>query len=109
MQYYAVGALEVTDAAWVPTYVEQVTPIVERYGGRYLARTGNAEVIEGERGPRRMAVIIDWPSREGALAFYQSPEYAPHRTRRLAGATGAFLLVAGEDMAAATTTTATQH
>ena len=46
MQYYAVGALEVTDAAWVPTYVEQVTPIVERYGGRYLARTGNVEAIE---------------------------------------------------------------
>ena len=97
MKHYAVAEIDVTDSSWVRDYVENVTGIVERRGGRYLARTSNVEQIEGERPPAQVFLIIEWPSREAADAFYQSEEYRPYRERRRAGARNEFVLVAGED------------
>ena len=34
VKYYAVAELEVTDQAWVRDYIAQITPVVERWGGR---------------------------------------------------------------------------
>ena len=99
MKYYLVGEVEVTDQSWVPDYVKNVTGMVERHGGWYLARTPKVERIEGERKPAGILVIVEWPSRETAVAFYESEEYRPYRQNRLAGARNEFLLVAGEDIA----------
>jgi uncharacterized protein (DUF1330 family) len=98
MKYYVIGEIEVTDQNWVADYVKNVTRLVERWGGRYLARTFTIEKIEGERKPMAMCVILEWPSKEGALRFYESEEYRPYRQKRLAGAKNEFLLVAGEDV-----------
>ena len=98
MRYYSVAELTVTDRGWVRDYVAQVTPMVERYGGRYLARTTKFERIEGKRPPKDVVLLIEWPSKEAAEAFYASDEYQPFRERRLAGADNEFLLVAGEDV-----------
>ncbi len=98
MRYYAVAELEITDPAWVPAYVAEVTAMVEHRGGRYLARTGRVERIEGERPAPPLFLIIEWPSREAADAFYESEEYRPHREARIAGARNEFLLIAGEDV-----------
>jgi len=98
MRYYSVAELTVTDRGWVRDYVTQVTPMVERYGGRYLARTAKFEQIEGERAPKDVVLLIEWPSKEAAEAFYASDEYRPFRERRRAGADNEFLLVAGEDV-----------
>lgn len=97
MKYYAVAEIEMTDRAWAREYVRNVTPMVERHGGRYLARTGNVTVMEGERAPPHVFLIIEWPSREAAQAFYDSAEYAPYRQARQQGSRGSFTLVAGED------------
>jgi len=98
MKHYAIARLDVTDPAWVADYVAEVTPMVERHGGRYLARTPRLEQLEGDGRPPQVALLIEWPSREAALAFYESDEYRPHRDRRQAGARNDFLLVAGEDV-----------
>lgn len=98
MKHYAIARLDVTDHAWVREYVAEVTPMVERHGGRYLARTSRLEQIEGDDAPPQLALLIEWPSREAALAFYESDEYRVHRERRLAGSRGDFLLVAAEDV-----------
>jgi uncharacterized protein (DUF1330 family) len=98
MKYYAVAELNIIDKGWIPAYVENVTKLVELYGGRYLARTPSIEKMEGERNPPHIALIIEWPSREAAMAFYDSEEYRPYRTARLEGARNEFLLVAGEDV-----------
>jgi uncharacterized protein (DUF1330 family) len=97
MRCYAVVEIDVSDPAWVREYVDEVTPMVERRGGRYLARTPNAMRIEGERTPPQTFVIIEWPSREAADAFYESDEYRPFRERRRDGAHNQLLLIAGED------------
>jgi len=98
MKYYAVAEIEITDKSWTRAYVENVTQMVERRGGRYLARTTNVERLEGERGLPHLALLIEWPSREAAMEFYESEEYRPYRTARMQGARNEFLLVAGEDV-----------
>lgn len=98
MRYYAVAQMDITDPAWIRDYVANVTPMVERHGGRYLARTGQIERAEGERPVPQFMVLIEWPSKEVADAFYESEEYRPHREARGAGAVNDFLLVAGEDV-----------
>ncbi len=98
MRYYAVADLDVRDPAWVREYVSQVTPMVESRGGRYLARTGQIEQIEGNRAVPQIAMIIEWPSKEAADEFYESEEYRPYREARREGARNEFLLVAGEDV-----------
>jgi uncharacterized protein (DUF1330 family) len=98
MRYYAVAQLDVTDPAWVRDYVAQVTPMVERHGGRYLARTATVERLEGERDVPQLVLLIEWASREAAESFYDSEEYAPLRAARMRGARNEFLLVAGDDV-----------
>jgi uncharacterized protein (DUF1330 family) len=99
MKYYAVAEVDVTGPGWVRDYVTNVTPMVERHGGRYLARTSKLQKLEGEREPPQTFLIIEWPSREAADAFYESEEYRPYRQRRRDGARNEFTLVAGEDFA----------
>src|SRR5207249_3441218 len=51
MKYYLIAELEITDQSWVADYIKNVSGLVERHGGRYLARTPKVERIEGERKP----------------------------------------------------------
>lgn len=101
MRYYAIAEVTVTDPSWVADYVAAVTPMVERWGGRYLARTPKVERLEGNRDRAALTLILEWPSREAALDFYQSEEYRPHRDARQRGSIGEFALVAGEDVTGA--------
>jgi uncharacterized protein (DUF1330 family) len=101
MKYYCVAELDITDQAWVTEYVKNVTKLVERYGGQYLARTSRVEKLEGERQVPQIFLIVEWPSREAALSFYESDEYKPYLKSRLAGARNELTLVAGEDITGA--------
>jgi uncharacterized protein (DUF1330 family) len=98
MKCYAVAELDITERSWVRDYVQNVTRMVEKRGGRYLARTNDLERLEGERKNPQVFLIIEWPSREAAKAFYESEEYRPYRSKRLAGSKGDFVLVAGNDI-----------
>jgi uncharacterized protein (DUF1330 family) len=98
MKHYAVAELDITDRAWVEAYVAEVTPMVERHGGRYLARTTKIEQIEGVRPSPQVFLLIEWPSKEAADGFYESDEYRAHREARRAGARNEFRLIAGEDV-----------
>jgi uncharacterized protein (DUF1330 family) len=98
MKHYAVAQLDVTDPEWVREYVAEVTPMVERRGGRYLARTARVERLEGDGPAPQVLLIIEWASREDAEAFYESEEYRPYRERRRRGARNDFLLASGEDV-----------
>ncbi|HEX4438051.1 MAG TPA: DUF1330 domain-containing protein [Solirubrobacteraceae bacterium] len=98
MKHYAVAELDITDPGWVAGYVAEVTPMVERHGGRYLARTTKIEQIEGERPLPQVFLLIEWPSKEAADGFYESEEYRAHREARRVGAHNEFRLIAGEDV-----------
>jgi uncharacterized protein (DUF1330 family) len=55
-------------------YIEKVKPIVEKYGGEYIARTENVTSLSPLRKPDRV-IIIRFPSREKLDACFSSEEY----------------------------------
>lgn len=56
-------------------YKLQAKPLVERFGGEYLARGGNLTLRETDLwSPTRM-VLIRFPDADSANRFYDSPEY----------------------------------
>jgi uncharacterized protein (DUF1330 family) len=58
-----------------------VPALIEAHGGRYLARGGASEVLEGTWTPRR-SVILEFPSMAALKAFHDAPEYRPLRDMR---------------------------
>jgi uncharacterized protein (DUF1330 family) len=94
MPAYFIVEIDVQDAAAFDQYRAQVPATIARYGGRYLVRGGAAEILEGAGQPARM-VVLEFPSREQARTFYDSPEYAPLKALRLRAATSRLLLVDG--------------
>ncbi len=97
MKHYAVAMLEITDPSWLADYAEKVTKLVERMGGRYLARTGDLARIEGDGQAPQVIVLLEFPSKEIAEAFYSCEEYRPHLAARKAGSSGSFFLLAAKD------------
>lgn len=86
-----------TSDAWIPSYVESVGALVERHGGRYLARTSRFQRMEGAGDDPAAFVVIEWPSKEAGVAFMNDPEYRPFLEARLAGSTSAHFLIEGRD------------
>ena len=63
----------VNDPQTYQEYIARDAPVFARYGGRFLARGGAFEALEGPA--RQRHVIIEFDSYETALAYYHSPEY----------------------------------
>ena len=75
MPAYVVAYVKVTDPDSMAAYGSQVEAVTESFGGRYLFVGPGAEVLEGDLPLDGMA-IIEFPSREDAQRWYDSPEYA---------------------------------
>ena len=60
--------------AFMAGYAARLPPLYERYGGQYVAVSGNTGVLEGAPGFESV-VIARWPSEAAARAFWTSPEY----------------------------------
>lgn len=97
MAYYSVLAVTPTTDTWIPDYIGSANSLVARHGGKYLARTANHERLEGEGENAALRIVIEWPSRDAALAFMNDPEYAPHLKARTAGSVSHHFLIEGRD------------
>jgi uncharacterized protein (DUF1330 family) len=92
---YVIVDMDVTDPdRYAAAYVPLAGPAVEAAGGRYLARGGRTEVLEGDRQPHR-TVILEFPDLDAARAWYESPAYVEARAAREGAATGSFIAVEG--------------
>lgn len=101
MTVYLIAEVTVTDPAWVADYAAKVHDIAATFNGRYLSRSGNIETLEGEKTDETLIAVISFPSREDALAFATSPEYAPFAKARQAGSVSHFRLIDDTDIAGA--------
>lgn len=81
MPCYFVADVEVTDPVAFQEYAKGAPPTVAAYGGRYIARGGALEVLEGTWAPKRLT-IIQFDSVERCKAWFNSPEYAPFKEIR---------------------------
>ena len=94
MAAYIVAQLKVHDPATFQRYREAVTPLVDRFGGRFLIRGGELDVREGD-WPLPRLVVIEFQSKDAARLFYDSPEYQKILPLRQAAADGTVALVDG--------------
>jgi uncharacterized protein (DUF1330 family) len=62
-------------------YRERNTDAVAKHGGRFIARGGRHEILEGDYAPVRV-VIIEFPDLDSARGWYESEDYAPLRELR---------------------------
>ena len=94
MAAYVLVDMDVTD----PERYEEYKPLAEASilaaGGRYLARGGSTEVLEGSASPHR-TVILEFPAAEAAREWYHGLSYRHARAVRDGAATGTFVLVDG--------------
>ena len=94
MAAYLIVQVEVTDPDTFEEYKKQVAPTLALYGGEYIVRGGEMDVLEGE-WPIPRLVIIRFESMEQARKWYHSPEYeGPHKLRE-ASARANLVLVDG--------------
>ena len=81
MTAYVIVDIKVLDHAGYEEYKKLAPAAVKLFGGKYLARGGLNETLEGDWRANRL-VILEFPTVEQAKAWLNSPEYAPARALR---------------------------
>ncbi len=94
MPAYLIVRVDVTDPAQYEEYKKLSPGAIAAYGGRFLARGGPTETLEGEPETRRV-VVVEFPDAEAARRFDASPEYAEARRAREGAADMQMVLVEG--------------
>lgn len=94
MSAYIVTQVKVHDPVAYAEYKEGVLATLEPYDGKFLARGGKVETLEGDWKPERF-VITEFPNVERAKAWQASPEYQAIAAIRYANAESQMIVVEG--------------
>ena len=94
MAAYVLVNVKITDSAGFAEYRKLVPATIAAFGGRFLARGGATEVLEGDWIPHRL-VVLEFPDVATIKAWYQSPEYQQLLELRKRTATSDFVIVEG--------------
>jgi uncharacterized protein (DUF1330 family) len=89
---YAISAVEgFVDESSVKRYAELAGAAIEHFGGRFIVSNTEPVAAEGE-SPSNHLSMVEFPSMEGAKAWYNSPEYAEARDLTPAAFRGRLLI-----------------
>ena len=94
MAAYVIVDIKVTDPETFEEYRGLVSPLVAKYGGKYLVRGGAFEVVEGQWAPTRLTVL-EFESLAKAKQFFDSEEYEPVKQIRLKSTNSNVVFVEG--------------
>lgn len=94
MSAYIVVEIEVTERKDYERYKEMAPGSIARHGGRYLARGGRCETLEGDWAPSRL-VVLEFPSAERARAWWSSEDYREAKALRQRCARTRMVLIEG--------------
>jgi uncharacterized protein (DUF1330 family) len=94
MAAYVIADVRVTDPAGYEPYRPLAAASIARFGGRFLVRGGETQLLEGAPAPERV-VVIEFPDAESARRWYFSPEYQEALKIRQANSSGRLILVDG--------------
>ena len=64
---------KIDNAEKLKEYAIKAKVAVEKFKGKFLVRGGKSTIEEGDKSPR--TVVIEFPSYNEAITFYQSKEY----------------------------------
>ncbi len=85
--------VDVTDPERFKQYLAKTPEVLEKFGGRFLARGGTFESAEGVSRARHS--ILEFPSYEAALDCYHSEGYRAARSLREGAADMDILILEG--------------
>ena len=94
MPAYVIADIEILDSKAFEEYRLKIPALIEKHGGRYLARGGAMEVLEGSWAPQR-TVILEFPDVAALKRFWNAPEYKPLQAIRQASTKSNIIAVEG--------------
>jgi len=94
MAAYIIVQVEVTDPDTYETYRQQVKPTLNAFGGAFVVRGGDMEVLEGE-WPWPRCVVLRFEDVATAKAWHDSEAYAPLKALRQSASKGNMIVVDG--------------
>lgn len=94
MAAYFVCTMRIHDPETYKKYTALTPAIVARHGGKFLTRGDLVTTHEGEQFGERM-VIIEFPDRGAAEAWYNDPDYQKASEYRRAASRGRMILQEG--------------
>ena len=94
MSAYVIVDIIVNDPDNYEDYKKLAPPAIAAYGGKYIARGGKSEILEGSWTPERV-VILEFESIENAKKWIDSPEYREARALRHRYASSNMIVVEG--------------
>lgn len=94
MTAYVVVDINVTDPVRYEDYKRLAAPTVELYGGKYIARGGKTQTLEGDWAPTRL-VILEFEGMEQAKNWLNSTEYSEARRLRHETAVSNMVVIEG--------------
>jgi uncharacterized protein (DUF1330 family) len=94
MAAYAIGALSVHNTDWQKEYGEKMPALINKHGGKVLAKAP-ALTLEGQDRLPGMVVMIEFPTAGQAKAWYDDPAHQPLKQLRRTGADFDLLLIDG--------------
>ncbi len=92
---YVIAQVDVSNPQQYAEYAKQSPGIIDKFGGRFLARAGRTVTLEGTPAKSRV-VIIEYPSFERAQAWFASPEYQKAKKMREGAANAQFIVIEGQ-------------
>jgi uncharacterized protein (DUF1330 family) len=92
---YIIAQVDVTNPQQYGEYAKLSPGIIDKFGGKFLARAGRTVTLEGTPARSRV-VIIEYPSFERAQAFFSSSEYQQAKKLRDGAANAQFIVIEGQ-------------
>lgn len=94
MPAFVIVQVDIRDAAVYERYKALAPASIAAHGGRYIARGGHCEALEGQWAPCRV-VILEFDDVARAKQWIDSPEYREARALRHASAHTQIIVVEG--------------
>lgn len=100
MPAYFVCTMTIHDPETYRKYTALTPATLARHGGRFLTRGDAVETVEGGPDFAERMVILEFPDRDHALAWYHDADYQSASQFRRLASKGRMILQAGRDNSA---------
>lgn len=77
MTAYLIVQQTIRDATKIEEYRIKVAPVLAKYGGRFLTKSGSHKLLEGARRLPDRVAIVEFPDMAALSTWYNSSEYQP--------------------------------
>ena len=96
MPAYVIVDTLIHDPEQYEEYKKLARPIAERYGGEYLVRGAEIDLVDHELWTPTRIVVLRFTDRDSARAFIDSDDYAPVKAMRHEHADSTLFIVEGD-------------